>query len=267
MFHLKMLEVLIVNYIIDFFNNNIVAKIILDAYFAIIIVSFVLYIAFKFKKALNLLVIGLILMFIYYCAKVFNLPLSQYLYGPCASVYVIFCIIILAPDLRKLMEFHKRNDNRNDMIISSTQATKEAIVDAVFHMSSMKVGALITIEQHNSLDQYAERAIQLNSDISRELLEQIFIKDSPLHDGGVIIRGNKIVCAGAYYVLTQDDTLDKTIGSRHRAGVGISEITDSLTIIVSEETGVVHVANAGFMKIMDNKNELLEYLNLFLGKS
>ena len=133
-------------------------------------------------------------------------------------------------------------------------------------MSSMKVGALITIEQHNSLDQYAERAIQLNSDISRELLEQIFIKDSPLHDGGVIIRGNKIVCAGAYYVLTQDDTLDKTIGSRHRAGVGISEVTDSLTIIVSEETGRVHVANAGFMKIMDSKNELLEYLNLFLGR-
>ena len=153
------------------------------------------------------------------------------------------------------------------MIVSSTQASKEAIVDAVFNMSSTKVGALITIEQHNSLDQYAERAIQINSDISRELLEQIFIKDSPLHDGGVIIRGNKIVCAGAYYLLTQDDSLEKTTGSRHRAGVGISEITDSLTIIVSEETGTVHVANAGFMKVMDNKNELLEYLNLFLGKN
>ena len=152
------------------------------------------------------------------------------------------------------------------MIVSSTGATKEAIVDAVFNMSNQKVGALITIEQHNSLDQYSEKAIQLNSDISRELLEQIFIKDSPLHDGGVIIRGNKIVCAGAYYILTQDESLDKTIGSRHRAAVGISEITDSLTIVVSEETGAVHVVNAGFMKIIDNKNELLEYLNLFLGK-
>ena len=100
----------------------------------------------------------------------------------------------------------------------------------------------------------------------RELLEQIFIKDSPLHDGGVIIRGNKIVCAGAYYVLTQDDTLDKTVGSRHRAAVGVSEITDSLTIVVSEETGRIHVANAGFMKNMDSKNEFLEYLNLFLGR-
>ena len=192
--------------------------------------------------------------------------MSTVFYEPLTSVYVLICVIILAPDLRKLLEYHKKSENKNDMIVSSTQATKEAIVDAVFHMSSMKVGALITIEQHNSLDQYAERAIQLNSDISRELLEQIFIKDSPLHDGGVIIRGNKIVCAGAYYVLTQDDTLDKTIGSRHRAGVGISEVTDSLTIIVSEETGRVHVANAGFMKVMDSKNELLEYLNLFLGR-
>ncbi len=253
--------------IIDFFNNNYIARIILDSYLALLVITFVLFLAFKFRKALNLLILGLILLFLYYVTDLLNLTVSKILYGPFISVYLVLCIVILAPDLRKIMEYHKKSDNRNDMIISSTQATKEAIVDAVFHMSSMKVGALITIEQHNSLDQYAERAIQLNSDISRELLEQIFIKDSPLHDGGVIIRGNKIVCAGAYYVLTQDDTLDKTIGSRHRAGVGISEITDSLTIIVSEETGIIHVANAGFMKVMDSKNELLEYLNLFLGRS
>lgn len=253
--------------IVGFFQDNYVARIILDSYLALLVITFILFFAFKFRKALNLLILGLIILFIYYVVDLLDLTVSKVLYGPFVSVYLVFCIVVLAPDLRKIMEYHKKTDNRNDMIISSTQATKEAIVDAVFHMSSMKVGALITIEQHNSLDQYAERAIQLNSDISRELLEQIFIKDSPLHDGGVIIRGNKIVCAGAYYVLTQDDTLDKTIGSRHRAGVGISEITDSLTIIVSEETGIIHVANAGFMKVMDSKNELLEYLNLFLGRS
>ena len=157
-------------------------------------------------------------------------------------------------------------ESRVDFILSSNDTTKEAIADAVFNLSSTKVGALITIEQHNTLDQYAERAIQLNSDVSKELLEQIFIKDSPLHDGGVIIRGNKIICAGAYYSLTQDESLDKTVGSRHRAGVGISEITDSLTIIVSEETGNVHVATAGCMLRMDSKANLLEYINLFLGK-
>ncbi len=253
--------------IYDFFNNNLIAKILLDSYFALLVVSFLIFVILKFRKALNLFIIGVFILLIYFVSKFLELPISKELYTPIVAAYLIICCIILAPDLRKMMEYHKKADTRNDMIVSSTQATKEAIVDAVFHMSSMKVGALITLEQHNSLDQYAERAIQLNSDISRELLEQIFIKDSPLHDGGVIIRGNKIICAGAYYVLTQDDSLDKTIGSRHRAGVGISEVTDSLTIIVSEETGVVHVANAGFMKIMDNKNELLEYLNLFLGRS
>ncbi len=252
--------------IISFLENNYIVKLIIDSYFVLLLISLIIFLVLKVKKALNLLIIGLILLVIYFISIIFDLPMSTVFYEPLTSVYVLICVIILAPDLRKLLEYHKKSENKNDMIVSSTQATKEAIVDAVFHMSSMKVGALITIEQHNSLDQYAERAIQLNSDISRELLEQIFIKDSPLHDGGVIIRGNKIVCAGAYYVLTQDDTLDKTIGSRHRAGVGISEVTDSLTIIVSEETGRVHVANAGFMKVMDSKNELLEYLNLFLGR-
>lgn len=250
----------------EFFNQNLAARIILDSYLALILVAFVVYLIFKIRKALNLFILGIIVILAYVIAVFLELPVSKDLYSPIASSYIIICCIILAPDIRKLLEYYKKNDSRNDMIVSSTQATKEAIVDAVFHMSSMKVGALITIEQHNSLDQYSERAIQLNSDISRELLEQIFIKDSPLHDGGVIIRGNKIICAGAYYILTQDDSLAKTVGSRHRAGVGISEVTDSLTIIVSEETGIVHVANAGFMKIMDNKNELLEYLNLFLGK-
>jgi len=116
-----------------------------------------------------------------------------------------------------------------------------------------------------SLEQYSERAITLNSDVSKELLEQIFIKDSPLHDGGVIIRGNKIICAAAYYTLTQDQTIDKTVGSRHRAGMGISEISDSVTIIVSEETGNIHFAHSGFMEITSTKNELFEYLDLYLG--
>ncbi len=252
--------------ITKFFNDNIVLTIIIDAYLALLIISFVIFLCIKFKKAINLTIIGIFLIAIKFAADQFGFKISSMLYTTVLTAYIVICFILLAPELRKLMEYHKADDNKKAMVMSSTQATREAIVDAVFNMSAGKVGALITFELHNSLEQYAERAINLNSDISRELLEQIFIKDSPLHDGGVIIRGNRIVCAGAYYVLTQDESLDKTIGSRHRAAVGISEITDSLTIVVSEETGTVHVANAGFMKVMDNKNELLEYLNLFLGR-
>ncbi len=250
----------------QYLNDNMWLRLIIDGYFALLLLSFVLYVGFKYRKALNLLLIGIVLNFIYlFFVDKLDLTLSKDLYYPFVSAYLIICVILLAPELRKLLEFSRKTDTKSDMIVSSTQATKEAIVDAVFHMSSMKVGALITIEQHNSLDQYAEKAIQLNSDISRELLEQIFIKDSPLHDGGVIIRGNKIICAAAYYTLSQDSTLDKTVGSRHRAALGLSEITDSLTIIVSEETGTVHIACAGLMNVMNSKNELLEYINIYLG--
>ena len=252
--------------IIDFFKTNDIAKIILDGYFTLLLVSFVIFLIFRFKKALTLAVIGMISLIILKLSQLLGLVMAEELYSVLMEIYLLASVMILAPDLRKLMETHKKYENKTDVFTLSTQATKEAIVDAVFNMSSMKVGALITFEQHNSLDQYAERAITLNSDISRELLEQIFIKDSPLHDGGVIIRGNKIVCAGAYYVLTQDDTLDKTVGSRHRAAVGVSEITDSLTVIVSEETGKIQVANAGFMITMHNKTDLLEYLNKYLGR-
>ena len=251
--------------IIDFFQNNLIAKIILDGYLALLFISLIVFLVFKFRKALNLLIIGMLIFAGYFLSKILNLELSYKIYEYVLSIYGVVFVILMGPDLRKMFEYRRISENK-DALIYATGETKEAIAEAVFNLSSNKVGALITIEQHNSLDQYAQRAIQLNSDISKELLEQIFIKDSPLHDGGVIIRGNKIICAGAYYVLTQDESLDKTIGSRHRAGVGVSEVTDSLTIIVSEETGIVHVANAGFMKIMDNKRELLEYLNLFLGR-
>ena len=248
----------------EFFDNNPVARIIIDAYLALFLISLVVFLAIKFKKALILTIIGLLMLAFYYLAVMGGFTLSKRLYEIALTSYVIICVVILAPELRKMMEFHRTNEATKTSI-TSTQATIEAVADAVFDMSAVKVGALITIEQHVSLEQYSERAITLNSDISKELLEQIFIKDSPLHDGGVIIRGNKIICAAAYYTLTQDTSLDKTVGSRHRAGVGISEITDSLTIIVSEETGHVHVANQGFMKQIDNKNDLLDYLNTYLG--
>lgn len=252
--------------IIIFFQDNNIVRILVDAYLTLIVVSFLLYLAFKIKKVFILLIIGIILGVGAWFSNQVGLIISGYLYPILFGSYFVIIFVIAAPEIRNLMDSNKNIESRADFIGSSNESTKEAIADAVFNLSSTKVGALITIEQHNTLDQYAERAIQLNSDVSKELLEQIFIKDSPLHDGGVIIRGNKVICAGAYYTLTQDETLDKTVGSRHRAGVGISEITDSLTIIVSEETGNVHVATAGCMLRMDSKANLLEYINLFLGK-
>lgn len=262
-----MLDAMFIENIKQFFQDNKVLRIIIDGYFLLFLVSLVVYIGFKYRKGLFLIIIGLIISVISWFSNIAGLEISAFFYQAILASYLIIVVIILAPEIRKHMEFHKGDSISKQSNISSTQATIEAVADAVFDMSAVKVGALITIEQHISLEQYSERAIPLNSDISKELLEQIFIKDSPLHDGGVIIRGNKIICAAAYYTLTQDTSLDKTIGSRHRAGVGISEMTDSLTIIVSEETGHVHVANQGFMRQIDNKNDLIDYLNTYLGRN
>ena len=133
------------------------------------------------------------------------------------------------------------------------------------YLSKKRIGALITIEKHNSLDQFASKAITIDSEVSKELIINIFTPYTPLHDGAVIIRGNRIRCAGAYYNLTDNqDDIDKTTGSRHRAALGISEVTDSLTVCVSEETGDISLATEGLMIEANDKNKLLEYLDLFL---
>ncbi len=258
----------IVDNINEFLRTYPYVGIIIDSIFALFIISLIIFFALRLKKARHLIIIGLIMLSIKILSNLFGLQISTTLYTVALSSYIVITVAILVPDIRMIMEFQKdRDSEKKEKIYSTTQNTKEAIVDAVFSMSASKVGALITIEQHISLEQYAERAIPMNSDVSKELLEQIFIKDSPLHDGGVIIRGNKILCAAAYYSLTQKYDLDKTMGSRHRAGIGLSEFTDSITIIVSEETGAVHVAISGIMKVMNSAIELLEYLDLGLGKN
>src|SRR5690554_4239127 len=144
------------------------------------------------------------------------------------------------------------------------ERTKSEIIKAAVTLSRQNIGGLITIEKHNNLDQYAQRAITLNSEVSNEIIINIFTPNTPLHDGAVIIRGDKVLCAGAYFILSSNESFEKTTGSRHRAALGISEITDSLTVVVSEETGGLSVAINGVMTKMKDENELNEYLSLFM---
>ena len=170
----------------------------------------------------------------------------------------------MAPEIRKALEGVWRSSNKGEVLVSSNEQTKKAIADAAEFLSLRKIGAIITIEKYNSLDQYAEKAIQMNSDVSKELLINIFSPLTPLHDGAVIIRGDKIRCAGAYYVLTETNNFDKTMGSRHRAALGISEVSDSLTVVVSEETGSISITLEGIMLKVSDKEKLLEYIDMFM---
>ena len=141
------------------------------------------------------------------------------------------------------------------------------IVKATFEMARARTGALIVIEQNYALTEYERTGISLDSLVSSQLLINIFEHNTPLHDGAVIIRGDRITSATCYLPLSDNMELSKELGTRHRAGVGISEVTDSITIIVSEETGKVSIAENGRLIRSVTEDELRKYLMVTQDKS
>ncbi|MBN2540828.1 MAG: diadenylate cyclase [Bacilli bacterium] len=140
----------------------------------------------------------------------------------------------------------------------------EQLMSAVDFLSKRKIGALITVERNVNLTPFINKALLINADVSKELLTSIFIPSTPLHDGAVIIRGNKILCAKTYYPSTERTDLPMTYGTRHRAAIGISEQSDALTIVVSEETGNVSVTINRQMEYNISKETLSLYFEKFL---
>ena len=245
--------------------------IILDIYVVFIVLLFCLSIILKNKKIfIYSLFFGVVLGIAILVSKAPDgrLKMAKWIFtdeGLNLRFYIPFLyIVLIGKELRLELDNIRPQEIGTIRTISSSQGSKSAIIDAVYYLAERKIGAIITIEKHNSLDQYAEKAIQMNSDISKELLINIFEPNTPLHDGAVIIRGDKIRCAGAYYVLTQSESGDKTMGSRHRAALGISEVSDALTIVCSEETGHISITTEGVMMRIQDRDKLVEYLDMFL---
>ena len=199
-------------------------------------------------------------------------------------------IVVLQPELRKaLEELGKKNiissvlpfDNSHRVNEEFSEKTINEIVKATVEMAKVKTGALIVIEQKVSLRDYERTGIDVDGIVTSQLLINIFEHNTPLHDGAVIIQGNRVVSATCYLPLSDNLGLSKELGTRHRAGVGISEITDSLTIIVSEETGKISVAYEGELernldadslrdrmhKILNNPVEEHKNLRIWKGRS
>ncbi len=143
-------------------------------------------------------------------------------------------------------------------------SVKIELIKSIDYLASKKIGALITFEKATSLDEYIATAFPIDAPLTHELLSTIFFPSTPLHDGAVIVRMNKIVCAGAYFPPTERLDIPKSLGSRHRAAIGISEVSDSLTIVVSEETGTISVAVNGYLDHSVSKESLLLYLEKHL---
>lgn len=174
---------------------------------------------------------------------------------------VIAAIIIFQPEVRRMLEKIGRGSFQPSKSVADQE---EAIINsydkAIQYMAKRKIGALVTIERTTGLTDYMESGIPLNADITGELLINIFIPNTPLHDGAVIIRDNKIEVACAYLPLSESQKLSKEYGTRHRAALGISEVSDAITFIVSEETGDVSITLNGKILSHLSQDEYLKIL-------
>ena len=223
----------------------------------VMILAFLIYqiiIWIKNTKAWMLLKGILVLAGFILLAMIFQMNTILWLAEKAVNVGVIAIVVIFQPEMRRALEqlgqktflkgFAVFNIGREETEKIS-QKTINELVRACFEMSKVKTGALIVIEDNVVLSEYERTGIALDAVLTNQLLINIFEKNTPLHDGAIIVRGDRIVSATCYLPLSDNMELSKELGTRHRAAVGISEVSDSLTIVVSEENGRVSVATGG----------------------
>jgi len=223
----------------------------------IILIGVVFYYVIKWIKTTRAWVIvkGLIvLLLVWILATVLKFDVILWLFTNTIGVGITAVLILFQPELRRVLEtlgqrkilsldlFMEGKDKKNEKF---SQDTLNELVRGTFELAKTKTGALIVLEQDVSLTEYAQTGIAIDGIITSQLLINIFEHNTPLHDGAVIARGDRVVSATCYLPLSGNMRLSKDLGTRHRAGVGISEVTDSFTIIVSEETGKVSIAKGG----------------------
>lgn len=238
----------------------------------IIILSFLIYqimIWIKSTRAWSLLKGFAVIMALLAVAAVFHMNTILWIAENFFSLGITAVIIVFQPELRRALEqLGEKNILSSIVLFDGSKKETEGITDrtiselvrACFEMGKARTGALIVIEQDVVLQEYDRTGIAIDSLVSSQLILNIFEKNTPLHDGAVIMSGNRIRSATCYLPLSDNMNLSKALGTRHRAAVGISEVSDSLTIVVSEETGSVSVAKNGRLLRNLNQEQLREQL-------
>lgn len=187
-----------------------------------------------------------------FLSTLFQLNTLSYILQQTMTVGIIALLIVFQPELRRVLEYLGRSKFLTNANVGDSGVTQEKIVEDLVlsceHLAQRRIGALILIERQTGLNEYIKTGIQIDGDISKELLINTFIPNTPLHDGAMIIEKTKIRAAACILPLSDNLKLSKELGTRHRAGVGISEICDCLSIIVSEETGGISLAENGVLQ-------------------
>lgn len=230
----------------------------------------------KNTRAFSLVKGILVLLVFYVVAYVLDMSVVLWIFNKTIAIGITAIIIVFQPELRTALEQLGRKNLIQNFIPFEEQRDKSQrfsdrtineLVRATFELAKTKTGALIIIEHDITLAEYERTGINIDSAISSQLLINIFEHNTPLHDGAVIIRGDRIVAATCYLPLSDNMQLSKDLGTRHRAGVGVSEVTDSLTIIVSEETGKVSTAYEGRISRNIDGDDLKQKLAVLQGKA
>lgn len=230
----------------------------------IVIVAVVLYYVLRLlarTRAIQMLVGLLLLAGVYFVSSFLNFELIEYILEVLFQVGAIAALIVFQPELRSALA--RLGQARMIRMFNRLEGREvvEELVEAVDRLSRAKIGAIIAVERDVGLDEYAETGTRLQAKVGADLVVSIFAPYAPLHDGAVLIQGDTIIAAGVILPLTQFPVTDRTLGTRHRAAIGLSEETDALVIVVSEETSHISIAQRGRLE----KNVGLDRVRLALG--
>ncbi|BBN97574.1 MULTISPECIES: diadenylate cyclase CdaA [Sporolactobacillus] len=238
----------------------------------ILIVTYVIYkviMIIRGTKAVQLAKGILVIVAVWFLSSLFQLRTLEWILNNAITYGLFAIIVIFQPELRRLLEQLGRGRlfSRGTQVEEEHKQMADAIVKATSYMAKRRIGALMSIERKTGLNEYIETGIQLNGNLTSQLLINIFIPNTPLHDGAVIIRGTEVVAAACYLPLSESPFISKELGTRHRAAMGVSEVTDSLTVVVSEETGGITVTKNGEMFREISEERLQEMLQHELDES
>lgn len=262
------------NFIEEYISNIYIPRTLrVSNIFEIIILAIILYEFMAWVKTTRAFALlkGIIVILVFLIiAYIFDFTTILWIAGKVINIAIIAVVVIFQPELRKALEqlgqkkyfksilpFTEKKDKGERF----SDKTVNELVRACFELAKNKTGALIVIEQDILLTDYEKTGIPVDGIVTSQLLINIFEHNTPLHDGAVVIRGNRVAAATCYLPLSDNMSINKALGTRHRAAVGVSETTDSLTIVVSEETGRVSVAEGGMLRSVPTAEALRNILS------
>ncbi len=222
------------------------------------VVFYQFYMLIKRTRAVQLVKGVMVLLVVSLLARYFELATIDWLLDKMWQMFVIAIPVVFQPELRKALEQLGRGSffNRHPLVpgADNLEQVAEELVRCSQVLSKNRIGALIVVERKTGVQDFVETGIKIDGMVSSEFLVNIFIPNTPLHDGAVIVRGDRVAAAGCFLPLSENPNIQKELGTRHRAAIGLTEISDALAIVVSEETGAISVGIDGALtRFMDEK--------------